>query len=93
MGVPFKPNLKAHELPRETLVDLWHRTMHAHEKLCEMWFATVTQKCGPDVADAVAVVPQNVVRRRDASRDDRERDPAGRARTLACIADGSTCAT
>ena len=55
MGEPFKPNLKAHELPRETLVDLWRRTAHAHEKLCETWFATVAQKCGPDVADAVAL--------------------------------------
>ena len=55
MGEPFKPNLKAHELPRETLIDLWQRTTHAHEKLCETWFATVAQKCGPDVADAIAL--------------------------------------
>ena len=38
------------------------------------------------------VVPQNVVRPRDMSRDDREGDPADRARTLTCVADGSTSA-
>ena len=38
------------------------------------------------------VVPQNVVRLRDMSRDDREGDPADRARTLTCVADGSTSA-
>ena len=35
MGESFKPSLKAHELPRETLVDLWHRTVDAHEQLRE----------------------------------------------------------
>ncbi len=55
MSEPFKPNLKAHELPRETLVDLWRRTVHAHEKLCETWFSAVAEKYGQDVADAVAL--------------------------------------
>ena len=55
MSEPFKPNLKAHELPRETLVDLWHRTAHAHEKLCETWFAAVAERCGSPVAEAVAL--------------------------------------
>jgi hypothetical protein len=55
MGEPFKPNLKAHELPRETLVDLWRRTEQAHEKLCETWFAAVAEQYGRDVADAVAL--------------------------------------
>ena len=41
---------------------------------------------------AAPVVPQNVVRLRDMSRDDREGDPADRARTLTCVADGSTSA-
>ena len=55
MGEPFKPNLKAHELPRGTLVDLWHRTTQAHENLCETWFAAVAEKYGQEVADAVAL--------------------------------------
>ena len=55
MGEPFKPNLKAHELPRETLVDLWHRTVDAHEKLRETWSAAVATKYGQEVADAVAL--------------------------------------
>jgi len=37
MDEPFKSNLKAQELPRETLVDLWRRTEQAHEKLCDTW--------------------------------------------------------
>jgi hypothetical protein len=55
MGEPFKPNLKAHELPRDTLVELWCRTEQAHEKLCETWFAAVAERYGRDVADAVAL--------------------------------------
>jgi hypothetical protein len=55
MGEPFKPNLKAHELPRATLVGLWRRTEEAHEKLCETWFAAVAERYGRDVADAVAL--------------------------------------
>jgi hypothetical protein len=55
MREPFNPDLKAHELPRETLVDLWHRTVKAHELLFETWFAAVSQKYGDDVAEAVAV--------------------------------------
>jgi len=55
MGGAFNPNLKAHELPRETLVDLWRRTADAHEKLCETWFSVVADKYGRDVANAVAL--------------------------------------
>jgi hypothetical protein len=55
MGEPFKPNLKAHELPRDTLVDLWHRTVGAHELLCETWAAAVTAKYGQEVAEAMAL--------------------------------------
>jgi len=55
MSEPFNPNLKAHELPRDTLVDLWNRTVQAHELLFETWFAAVSQKYGDDVAEAVAV--------------------------------------
>jgi hypothetical protein len=55
MGEPFNSNLKAHELPHDTLVDLWRRTMHAHRKLCDTWFFAVADKYGQDVAHAVAV--------------------------------------
>jgi hypothetical protein len=55
MGEPFKSNLKAHELPRETLVDLWRRTVDAHELLCETWAAAVTERFGHEVAEAVAL--------------------------------------
>jgi hypothetical protein len=55
MGGAFNPNLKAHELPRETLVDLWRRTADAHEKLCETWSSVVADKYGRDVANAVAL--------------------------------------
>jgi hypothetical protein len=55
MGEPFEPNLKAHELPRETLVDLWHRTADAHEKLRETWHSAVAGKYGQEVAETVAL--------------------------------------
>ena len=55
MGEPFKPTLKPHELPRDTLIDLWHRTSHAHENLCTVWFDAVTAKYGRDVAEAIAL--------------------------------------
>ena len=45
-----------------------------------------------EVVAEMTVVPQNVVRLRDMSRDDREGDPADRAGTLTCVADGSTSA-
>jgi hypothetical protein len=54
MGEPFKPNLKAHELPRATLVELWHRTVLAQEKLCETWFDTVRERFGRNAAEAIA---------------------------------------
>lgn len=55
MAGPFKRDLKAHELPRETLVDLWHRTAEAHEKLRETWRSAVAAKYGPGVAEAIAL--------------------------------------
>ncbi|MGB5694782.1 MAG: hypothetical protein WBM46_03940 [Polyangiales bacterium] len=54
MRETFNPTLQAHELPRQTLVDLWRRTARAHEKLCETWFAAVAEGHGPEVADAIA---------------------------------------
>ena len=41
--------------------------------------------------EGVVVVPQNVVRPRDVSRDDGEGEPAARARSFRCVADGSAC--
>jgi hypothetical protein len=55
MGEPFKSNLKPHELPRETLVDLWRRTVQAHENLRNTWFAAVANKHDQDVANAIAL--------------------------------------
>jgi len=55
MDEPFKPNLKAHELPREILVDLWRRTEDAHAKLYETWFEAVADKYGHEIASAVAL--------------------------------------
>ncbi len=55
MGEPFKSNMEAHELPRETLVDLWRRTEQAHELLCGTWFGAVADKYGRDIAEAVAL--------------------------------------
>jgi hypothetical protein len=55
MGEPFNSKLEAHELPRETLVDLWRRTMDAHANLCETWFAVVSDKYGQAVANAIAL--------------------------------------
>jgi hypothetical protein len=54
MGEPFNARLRAHELPRETLVDLWHRTVDAHELLSKTWFDAVAKKHGQSVAEAVA---------------------------------------
>jgi len=51
----FEPNLKAHELPRTTLVDLWHRTARAHGSLRGVWFSAVSNRYDRDVAEAVAL--------------------------------------
>lgn len=50
----FNPALEAHELPRQTLVELWRRTAQAHEKLCETWFIAVAERYGPEDAEAIA---------------------------------------
>jgi hypothetical protein len=52
---PFKSKLKPHELPRDTIVDLWRRTVRAHRDLRETWFAAVEERYGRDVAEAVAL--------------------------------------
>ena len=55
MGEAFNPNLKAHELPREILVELWRRTVDAHERLSVTWCEAVSKKYGRQVAEAVAI--------------------------------------
>ena len=55
MSELFKPALKPHELPRDTLVDLWHRTADAHENLCAVWFDAVSARYGAEVAEAIAL--------------------------------------
>jgi hypothetical protein len=55
MNEPFHPRLKPHELPRATLVDLWDRTVAAHEHLSCVWTEAVSAKHGHEVARAVAI--------------------------------------
>jgi len=55
MGASFDPDLKAHELPRDTLVGLWERTSRAHEHLRDVWHEVVTDERGRDVATAIAL--------------------------------------
>jgi len=55
MGKPFESELKPHALPRERLVDLWHRTVRAHGHLRETWSAAVADRYGREVANAVAL--------------------------------------
>jgi len=54
MGEHFRPDLKPHELPRATLVDLWQRTAAAHEHLSRVWWEAVSEKLGAEVAQNVA---------------------------------------
>lgn len=50
----FDPERRADELPRETLVDLWQRTVDAHQKLCDTWYTAITDKYGTSVAEEAA---------------------------------------
>lgn len=63
MAERFNSRLKPHELPRATVVDLWRRTVRAHEHLRETWFAAVTARYGQEVADAVALEGWPLLRR------------------------------
>ena len=55
MGTAFNPTLRPDALPRETLVDLWRRTSHAHEHLRNTWHGAVADERGVDVADAISL--------------------------------------
>ena len=55
MTTQFNPTLTPHELPRETLVDLWRRTARAHEALRNTWHSAVADRHGMDVANAIAL--------------------------------------
>ena len=55
MTATFNPTLKPHELPRETLVDLWRRTARAHEALRNTWHSAVADHHGMEVANAIAI--------------------------------------
>ena len=55
MSGSFDPRLKAHELPRDTLLELWRRTVDAHEKLSITWQAAISDKYGAAVADEAAL--------------------------------------
>ena len=54
MEASFQPKLAPHELPREVLIDLWDRTVQAHEHLTEVWSEAVTARHGGEAADAIA---------------------------------------
>ena len=55
MTEPFQGALKPEELPRETLLDLWDRTVAAHEHLSDVWWEAVSAELGPNVADDIAL--------------------------------------
>jgi len=55
MGDPFQSDLKPHELPRATLVELWKRTVTAHAHLSEVWSEAVTARFGQKASEAIAL--------------------------------------
>lgn len=55
MAKPFQSKLKPDELPRDTMIDLWRRTVRAHEHLRDTWFDSVTARYGREVAETVAL--------------------------------------
>ena len=69
MATAFNPSLKAHELPRETLVELWQRTSEAHEHLRRLWHAVVTEEHSSAVADAIALEGWPLLRHGATSKD------------------------
>ncbi|MEM7135937.1 MAG: hypothetical protein AAF500_05115 [Myxococcota bacterium] len=50
----FRPGKKAHELPRDTLVDLYRRTVAAHGSLRRTWHTAVADAHGPEIAEQAA---------------------------------------
>jgi hypothetical protein len=50
----FDPSLKAADLPTTVLIDLWHRTIAAHENLFRTWHRAVTERFGEAVAEDFA---------------------------------------
>ncbi|MEM9730073.1 MAG: hypothetical protein AAF997_15950 [Myxococcota bacterium] len=54
MAGQLNPERRAHELPRETLVELWSRTQDAHARLSRTWHAAVTDAHGRVVAEKAA---------------------------------------
>ena len=50
----FNPSLRAKDLPKPVLIDLWHRTVAAHENLFRTWHGAVTERFGQEVAEAFA---------------------------------------
>jgi hypothetical protein len=50
----FDPTLRARDLPRTVLIDLWHRTVIAHENLFRTWHGAVSDRFGEPVAEEFA---------------------------------------
>ena len=65
----FNPRLKPDELPRGTLVDLWRRTVKAHETLRNTWHSAVADNHGMEVANAIALDDGDYARATNPRRD------------------------
>ena len=50
----FDPSFGAKNLPRTVLIDLWHRTVLAHENLFRTWHSAVSDRFGEAVAEDLA---------------------------------------
>jgi hypothetical protein len=50
----FDSSLRAEHLPTTVLIDLWHRTVTAHEHLFRTWHAAVSERFGQEAAEALA---------------------------------------
>ncbi len=53
-GHGFDPSLRAAELPRTVLIDLWHRTVAAYESLFRTWHKAVSDRFGEMMAEELA---------------------------------------
>ena len=50
----FDPSLRAENLPRTVLIDLWQRTVIAYENLFRTWYIAVGDRFGATVAEGLA---------------------------------------
>lgn len=50
----FDPSLRAENLPIPVLIDLWHRTVMAHENLFRTWHSAASERFSNEVAEDLA---------------------------------------